>query len=110
MDQYRMKVVTRPGAGLGFRLAGVPVEEVADAGAPQRLAAIVTEPGLGLVAIDAALLPQVPEAALERVSREGVPIVLPIALPERWEAGVGGQEYVAALIRRAIGYHIKLQP
>jgi hypothetical protein len=39
-----------------------------------------------------------------------VPIVLPFTLPARWEEGAGGAEYVAALIRRAIGYHIKLQP
>jgi len=110
MDQYRMKVVTRPGAGLGFRLAGVSVEEMAEDRAADRLAALVEEPGLGLLAIDDVLVPQVPQAALERAAREGVPIVLPFTLPVRWEEGVGGEEYVAALIRRAIGYHIKLQP
>lgn len=110
MDQYRMKVVTRPGAGLGFRLAGVPVEEVAEDGAAERLAAIVEEPGLGLLAVDDALVPHMPQTVLERVTRNGVPIVLPVTLPGRWEGGVGGEDYVAALIRRAIGYHIKLQP
>jgi V/A-type H+-transporting ATPase subunit F len=110
MDRYRMRVVTRPGAGLGFRLAGVPVEELADAGASDRLAALMEEPGLGLLAIDDVLVDRVPQVVLERVGRQGVPIVLPFTLPARWEEGTGGEEYVAALIRRAIGYHIKLQP
>lgn len=110
MDRYRMKVVTRAGAGLGFRLAGIPVEEVADADAPDRLAALVREPGLGLLALDDVLVGHAPPGVLERAARAGVPIVLPFTLPARWQEGVGGAEYVAALIRRAIGYHIKLQP
>lgn len=110
MDRYRMQVVTRPGAGLGFRLAGVPVEELAEAGASDRLAALLEEPGLGLLAIDEVLVGRVPQVVLERVGRRGVPIVLPFTLPARWEEGMAGEEYVAALIRRAIGYHIKLQP
>jgi V/A-type H+-transporting ATPase subunit F len=110
MAEYRLKVVTRPGAGLGFRLAGVSVEEVSDAGRAERIAALVDEPGLGILAIDDALLHGMPAEVLERASRDGVPIVLPFTLPARWEERVGGEEYVAALIRRAIGYHIKIQP
>ncbi len=110
MDRYRLKVVTRPGAALGFRLAGVPVEEIDDARSAERIAALVEEPGLGILAVDEALLCQVPPTVLERANRVGVPIVLPFTLPTRWEERVGGEEYVAALIRRAIGYHIKIQP
>ncbi|MBI3047669.1 MAG: V-type ATP synthase subunit F [Acidobacteria bacterium] len=110
MTEYRLKVVTRPGAGLGFRLAGVPVEEVSGPVTAERLAALVEEPGLGILAIDEELLGGVPQDVLERVSRDGVPIVLPFTLPARWGERVGGEEYVSALIRRAIGYHIKIQP
>lgn len=108
--EYRLKVVTRPGAGLGFRLAGVPVEEMGEAAGAERIAALLEEPGLGILAIDEDLLRQVPPTTLERASRDGVPIVLPFTLPIRWEEGGGGEAYVAALIRRAIGYHIKIQP
>jgi V/A-type H+-transporting ATPase subunit F len=110
MTEYRLKVVTRPGAGLGFRLAGVAVEEVSEAVASQRIAALVEEPGLGILAIDEELLRGVPQDVLERPGRGGVPIVLPFTLPARWEERVGGEQYVSALIRRAIGYHIKIQP
>ena len=107
--EYRLKVITRPGAGLGFRLAGVPVEEMAEADASERIAALLEEPGLGILAIDDDLLRHVPEAVLEPAGRSGVPVVLPFTLPRRWEEGGGGEAYVAALIRRAIGYHIKIQ-
>ncbi|OFW05198.1 MAG: hypothetical protein A3I61_10585 [Acidobacteria bacterium RIFCSPLOWO2_02_FULL_68_18] len=110
MTEYRLKVVTRPGAGLGFRLAGVAVEEVSVAAGPERIAALVDEPGLGILAIDEDLLRGVPREVFERPGRGGVPIVLPFTLPARWEERAGGEEYVAALIRRAIGYHIKIQP
>jgi len=108
-DQYRLTVVTRPGAGLGFRLAGVPVEEVAEASAAERIAALLEEPDLGVLAVEDDLLRHVPEAVLERPGRDGVPILLPFTLPKQWEEGSGGEAYVAALIRRAIGYHIKIQ-
>ena len=108
-DQYRLTVVTRPGTGLGFRLAGVPVEEVAEASAAERIAALLEEPDLGVLAVEDDLLRHVPEAVLERPGRGGVPVLLPFTLPKQWGEGSGGEAYVAALIRRAIGYHIKIQ-
>lgn len=110
MEGYRLKVVTRPGAALGFRLAGASVEEVDETRSAERIAALVEEAGLGILAVDDALLARVPASALERAARDGVPIVLPFTLPARWEEHVRGEEYVAALVRRAIGYHIKIQP
>lgn len=108
-NQYRLTVVTRPGAGLGFRLAGVPVEEVAEARAAERIAALLEEPDLGVLAVEDDLLRHVPEAVLDRPGRGGVPVLLPFTLPKQWGEGSGGEAYVAALIRRAIGYHIKIQ-
>lgn len=107
--QYRLMVVTRPGAGLGFRLAGVPVEEVAEASVAERVAALLEQPDLGVLAVEEDLLRQVPEAVLARAGRDGVPVLLPFTLPSRMGEGSGGEAYVVALIRRAIGYHIKIQ-
>ena len=107
--QYRLTVVTRPGAGVGFRLAGVPVEEVAEASAAQRIAALLEEPDLGVLAVEEDLLRHVPQAVLDRPRRDGVPVLLPFTLPKQWGERSGGEAYVAALIRRAIGYHIRIQ-
>ena len=109
MSRYWFKVVTSPGEGLGFRLAGVPVEEVEEGTAAERLRAILDDRGLGVLAVEDDLLKQVPTHLLDRVGREGVPVLLPFTLPRRWAEAGRGQEYVATLIRRAIGYHVKIQ-
>jgi V/A-type H+-transporting ATPase subunit F len=109
MSRYWFKVVTRAGQGLGFRLAGAPVEEITEGEEASRMTALVNDTGLGVLAVQQELLGHVPQALLQRADREGIPIVVPFALPERWEEVSHGQQYVAALIRRAIGYHVKIQ-
>jgi V/A-type H+-transporting ATPase subunit F len=109
MARYQFKVVTRPGEGLGFRLAGVPVEEVAEGSESERFAALLADPGAGVIAVEENLLGRVPASLLERANREGIPILLPFALPRRWEEAGQGERYISALIRRAIGYHVKIQ-
>jgi hypothetical protein len=59
--------------------------------------------------VEETLLERVPEALLQRVGREGVPVLLPFAFPRAWEEAGRGEQYVATLIRRAIGYHVKIQ-
>jgi V/A-type H+-transporting ATPase subunit F len=50
----------------------------------------------------------VPPRVLRRARERGVPVILPFALPRRWGDEGRGRAYVAALIRRAVGYGIKL--
>lgn len=50
MSRYWFRVVTRPGAGLGFRLAGAPVEEVEEEEVAERFRAMLEDPGLGVLA------------------------------------------------------------
>jgi V/A-type H+-transporting ATPase subunit F len=109
MGRYGFKVVTRPGHGLGFRLAGVTVEEIGKEDAAERFRALLADPSLGVLAVEEELLEQVPQALLEKIGREGVPVLLPFAFPRLWKEAGRGEEYVAALIRRAIGYHVKIQ-
>jgi len=104
-----LRVVTRPGEALGFRLAGVPVEEVAAGEEVSRMRALLADPSLGVLAVETAVLGQVPEPLLKRAAERGLPVVLPFTLPGRLSEAAGGRAYVAALIRRAIGYHVKLE-
>jgi V/A-type H+/Na+-transporting ATPase subunit F len=106
--QYRLKVVTTPGAALGFRLAGISVEEVNEDAAAERIAALLAEPDLGVLAVEQELLRRTPERLLAKVARKVVPVVLPFTFPRHWGEGGGGEAYVAELVRRAIGYHIKI--
>lgn len=109
MSRYWFKVATRPGDGLGFRLAGAEVEEINDAEAADRFRALLADPDLGVLAVQEELLGLVPQALLEKIGREGVPVLLPFAIPRRWQEAGRGAEYVATMIRRAIGYHVKIQ-
>ncbi|HEY7513209.1 MAG TPA: V-type ATP synthase subunit F [Vicinamibacteria bacterium] len=109
MSRYWFRIVTRPGEGLGFRLAGAPVEEVEEGEVAARFRALLAEPGLGVLAVEEGLLKQAPEPLLERIGRDGVPVLFPFTFPGRWEEAGRGEQYVATLIRRAIGYHVKIQ-
>jgi len=105
----QLRVVTRPGDGAGFRLAGVPVDEVAAGEEAARFRMLLADPTLSVVAVETAVLADVPEPLLRRAAERGLPVVLPFALPRRLSEAAAGRAYVAALIRRAIGYHVKLE-
>ena len=109
MSRYWFRVATRPGDGLGFRLAGAPVEEFEKGDVAERFRALLADPSLGVLAVEEELLEQVPQPLLEKIGRQGVPILFPFALPRSWKEAGRGEEYVATLIRRAIGYHVKIQ-
>jgi V/A-type H+-transporting ATPase subunit F len=103
-----LRVVTRPGDGAGFRLTGVPVDEVGPGEETARFRALVADPSVAVLAIETRVLGAVPEPLLRQTSARALPVVLPFAMPRPSEAGAG-RAYVAALIRRAIGYHVKLE-
>jgi V/A-type H+-transporting ATPase subunit F len=103
-----MVVLVRPGQGLGFRLAGAAVEEIAPGGEAAAVRRLVADPRLGVLAVQDEVLGATPARILARARQAAVPVLLPFALPARLgEPGRGG-EYVAALVRRAVGYAVKL--
>jgi vacuolar-type H+-ATPase subunit F/Vma7 len=80
MARYWFKVVTRAGEGLGFRLAGAPVEEIVPGQEAERFKALVADESLGVLAVEQELLERVPEALLERIERGFRPA--PFAFPK----------------------------
>ena len=100
-----LRVLTRPGDALGFRLAGVAVDEIAAGDEAAWFASL--DPTIEVIAADAQILEALSKELRKRLADRGRPVLLPFSLPRRGEARPG-REYVAALIRRAIGYHVKL--
>jgi V/A-type H+-transporting ATPase subunit F len=101
-------VLVRPGHALGFRLAGAAVEEVSPGGEGAALKRLVADPRLGVLAVEDDVLRAAPARILARARQAALPVLLPFILPARLgEAGRGG-DYVAALVRRAVGYAVKL--
>jgi V/A-type H+-transporting ATPase subunit F len=103
-----LAVLVRPGDALGFRLAGAAVDEVAPGGEAAALRRLLADPHVGVVVAEEEVLRAVPARLLHRVREAGLPVILPFALPRRWGERGRGEAYVAALVRRAVGYAVKL--
>ena len=104
----RLVVVVRPGDGLGFRLAGATVEEIGRGEEASALRRLAGAPDAGVLAVEEEVLAAAGARPLRRARERGLPVVLPFALPRRWGDAGRGRAYVAALIRRAVGYGVKL--
>lgn len=104
----RLHVVVPRGASLGFALAGVSVEELEPALAREALRERLADPGVGVLAVESSLVAAIPAESRARAAREGLPLILPFTWPRAFLEEGHGEEYVAALIREAIGYHIKV--
>lgn len=104
-----LTVVTAPGDGLGFRLAGARVEEIPPGEEAARLPALLAAPDTGVLAIEEGVLSRAPVAIVERATRAGLPVLFPFALPRRLREPGAAESYVDLLVRRAIGYHVRLR-
>jgi len=108
--KYAVRVLASPALAPGFRLAGLAVDEVVnpkDAG--ERLVLAAAQPGTGILLVEQALLDAVPEQTRHEIERRAVPILVPVPAPA-WLGGTSGAEdYILELLRRAIGYRVRLQ-
>lgn len=103
----KIAVLTPVDAEFGFGLAGVSHHVARTSDAEGALRKIIAEPDTGLLIIDEQLLKAIAEEKLKEIEKSwhGVLVVLPS--PERAEAEF--EDYALRLIRRAIGYHVRLQ-
>jgi V/A-type H+/Na+-transporting ATPase subunit F len=103
-----LTLAVRPGDALGFRLAGATVEEIAPGDEVPALLELLARPGLAVLAVEAELLDAAGEALHHHHRGPGLPVVIPFAVPRQWADPGRGRELVAAVVRRAVGYHVKL--
>ena len=101
----RMAVIADPETALGFRLAGL---EGYGASSAEEAQTLVERGGYALVAVDEALLSD-PERAVERLMRgRDLPVLLPIAGLKEAFQGHDVEGYMRELVRKTIGFDIKL--
>lgn len=92
----------------GFALAGLPTLEAADAdAAAARLRDLRERGDVGVVLIQQALYGALPEEAMRELAREALPVLVPYPEPS-WARPVSPEERVIELLRRAIGYRVRL--
>ena len=109
MNESRLVVIASPGLSTGFALAGVDVVRAADGQAASReLDRLVDEATTGVVIIDEPLYRSLPEEQRRGLSRLTAPVVIPVPGPD-WSAESTAHEYIVEILRRAIGYRVRLQ-
>jgi vacuolar-type H+-ATPase subunit F/Vma7 len=94
----------------GFRLGGfdcIELEEGEDVSS--LIEGIHKEGRYGLVCIEERFLEDVSRDIMRRIKKSGLPVIVPVNIPEAWGEGGPEEAPFARLIRRAIGYHIKLK-
>jgi vacuolar-type H+-ATPase subunit F/Vma7 len=109
----KIAFITPPDAKYGFGLAGVPQYAVEPSATGEALKKAVEDPENGLVILDERLVGAGREAgglSEERMHEleqtwHGILLVLPSPVKPPPET----EDYAARLIRRAIGYHVRLK-
>lgn len=92
----------------GFALAGLPTLEAADgAEAAALLRDLRAQDTAGVVLIQQALHGALPDEATRELERGALPIVVPYPEPS-WARPVSPEEHIIELLRRAIGYRVRL--
>ena len=103
-------VVTDPDAALGFRLAGIQALAVQEAQeAPGLLRELLEQREARVVMVDEGYLPLLPERLRRRIEESLKPVFVPIPQIQAWRGGERREDYLAPLLRRVIGYQIRIQ-
>jgi len=101
-----VRIICSETAASGFRLAGLLVDEVSSpAEAALRLSALDGESEVSVVLIEEDLYARLPPE-VAAIERRGTLILVPFPGPGVVE--VGAEERVVEILRRAIGYRVRL--
>lgn len=97
-------------AGLGYRLAGIDVREAAT---PEEMGqhaeALAGDPGARLVILDEELFRGLPRGTRKKLEESRSPVFVPVpSLPLR-KGALRPEEHVARLMRRAVGYQVRIR-
>ncbi len=99
--------ITPPDAEQGFGLAGICRYGVAPEEAEEILVKIMAEPDTGLIIIDERILRCVSEEKIKEMEQRWDGILLVLPSPVKPAADI--EDYAERLIRRAVGYHVRLE-
>ncbi len=99
--------ITPPDAAYGFKLSGVTHLVTQNEEAQDVLRKTMNESEYGLLIIDERLIAGITEERLRELEQAWNGILLVLPSPQKPPAEV--EDYAARLIRRAIGYHVRLK-
>jgi len=109
MTEKALVVIASPGLSVGFELAGLEVHQAADGvAAAKQIVRLVDEGHAGIVVIDQTLYGALPDEMKRSLQRSAMPVVIPVPGPD-WIEESSAHEYIVDILRRAIGYRVRLQ-
>jgi vacuolar-type H+-ATPase subunit F/Vma7 len=109
MTQRRLVVIATSDLSAGFALTGVPVFEAIDGeDAARHLEQSVDDMNAGVVIIDESLYRDLPDELQRTLRRSTLPVVIPVPGPD-WTTESTAHDYIVDILRRAIGYRVRLQ-
>lgn len=98
--------ITPHDARHGFSLSGVTQLIAAPDEAEACIQKAMADPDCGVVIIDERLLAEIGEERFREMERRWFGLLVVLPAPEK--IGEEGEDYAARLIRRVIGYHVRL--
>jgi V/A-type H+-transporting ATPase subunit F len=102
--------LTDPDTALGFRLAGVEVTAVSGADeAADRLLALLKARESGVVVYNEEYRSALPEKSQTALEESITPVFFAIPVARAGRMGEPREVYLARLLRRAIGYQLKIK-
>ncbi len=109
MKEQRLVVIASQGLSAGFAMAGVTVFEASSgADAARQIDRLTDDDDAGVIIIDEPLYRDIPEEIRRTFQRSALPVVIPVPGPD-WTTEATAHEYIVEILRRAIGYRVKLQ-
>lgn len=106
---HGIRVLCRPATAPGFALAGVVPDGADDPAAVDgALQALLQRPEIGVVLLEDSLHQGLGPELRAQVDRVAQPVVVPFPGPA-WRAAPSAEEQVVELLRRAIGYRVRLR-
>lgn len=103
-----VRVVCRPEIAAGFELAGLRAGTATNgAGTRAQLAALASDPGVGIVLLEDRLQRTLPADLAQRLERQPRPLIAIFPSP-RFGTAEAAEEALLDVLRRAIGYRVRL--
>lgn len=106
----RVIALVGPALAPGFRLAGIEANPVQTAAQMERAAErLLIDREKGIVLLDGSLFQQLPETLRRKVEESTAPHFLPIPTGQPSRDASAPETHLAGVIRRAIGYQVKIR-
>jgi V/A-type H+-transporting ATPase subunit F len=103
-------VITDPESAVGFRLAGVDTLTAADPHEAEKVLQERVNAGrAGLILINQNFFDRFSDSLRRKLEKLSLPLIIPIPISTTWWKEERSSDYIFNLIRRAIGYQMKIK-